>query len=488
MPVADNYQIIQVTSSDANIRVDVTWDYDQLSELYIWQQDIATGVVSYFNLGDFTVVEKTDLSGDYIEVQNVSTGTAIVNTGRATPKAQTYNLANSEAIDPVALIEALDQAVKMIQESAEIVGTPDRRVITSVNPFDVPDKVTRAGKLLSFDENGDVQFTTSDEALDTAIGYAEEWANNPEDQLVSLGAGGDQIDDYSALHHSAKASAQRVLAETARTGAETAETNAQTAQTNAETAQTNAETAETNAQTAETNASTSESNALASENKAQLWAEEAEDVEVEPGLYSAKHWAQKAEELSSGGGGDGGTLLTTIDMTNGGANDLNNIDITWQASWDTYDYVKIFVDGANATNTGQFGFVLSGNAGSTWKTLFSTTRQACSPTSNAINAGDSFGFVAEMALRERVKPMHFWNWHWSPNSGGGTLDINNNIPYIGTLYSYSGTTLTNTLNTGDSVGWDTGGDGFFGYLLRFTHEVGNFNSGTLKIIGYNYPS
>lgn len=47
-------------------------------------------------------------------------------------------------------------------------------------------------------------------------------------------------------------------------------------------------------------AATSADNALASENKAEKWAEEAEDVEVEAGKYSAKHWALKAEEFSSG--------------------------------------------------------------------------------------------------------------------------------------------------------------------------------------------
>ena len=44
------------------------------------------------------------------------------------------------------------------------------------------------------------------------------------------------------------------------------------------------------------NASTSEANALASENKAEKWAEEDEDVEVETGKYSAKHWAEKSKD------------------------------------------------------------------------------------------------------------------------------------------------------------------------------------------------
>ncbi len=41
-------------------------------------------------------------------------------------------------------------------------------------------------------------------------------------------------------------------------------------------------------------ASVSETNAIASENKAYQWAEEGEDVEVDPGEYSAKHYSLKA--------------------------------------------------------------------------------------------------------------------------------------------------------------------------------------------------
>ena len=37
--------------------------------------------------------------------------------------------------------------------------------------------------------------------------YATEWANKAEDTLVSAAAGGDQVDDYSALHHASKAAA-----------------------------------------------------------------------------------------------------------------------------------------------------------------------------------------------------------------------------------------------------------------------------------------
>jgi hypothetical protein len=48
----------------------------------------------------------------------------------------------------------------------------------------------------------------------------------------------------------------------------------------------------------ETNAGVSETNAGLSEAKAEKWAEEDEDIEVEAGKYSARHWAAKAAVLS----------------------------------------------------------------------------------------------------------------------------------------------------------------------------------------------
>lgn len=63
---------------------------------------------------------------------------------------------------------------------------------------------------------------------------------------------------------------------------------------NAADSETAAGTSETNAANSETAAGLSETNAAASELKAEDWAEEDEDVEVEVGKYSAKHWAAKS--------------------------------------------------------------------------------------------------------------------------------------------------------------------------------------------------
>ena len=99
-------------------------------------------------------------------------------------------------------------------------------------------------------------------------GFAEEWASKAEDSLVSTAAGGNLVDEYSSLHHAAKASASATSASSSSSTATTQASNASTSATNAATSATNASTSETNAATSATNASTSETNASTSETNA----------------------------------------------------------------------------------------------------------------------------------------------------------------------------------------------------------------------------
>lgn len=88
-----------------------------------------------------------------------------------------------------------------------------------------------------------------------AMGFstlAQRWAEEAEDTEVEPG-------QYSALHHALKAAASAVAASAAQVDAEAAQAVVESAR-----------------------------------DKAQDWAEEEEDVEVEEGKYSAKHWATKA--------------------------------------------------------------------------------------------------------------------------------------------------------------------------------------------------
>lgn len=180
-------------------------------------------------------------------------------------------------------------------------------------------------------------------AAQAAESKASKWADESEDVAVETGK-------YSAKHHANKSAASassaaasassastsasnaatsktgadtaKAAAEAAKTAAQAAQTAAESARTAAQAAQAAAETAETNAQASEdtaaahknsasaseVNAAASETNALSyknaaatsatnaagSEVKAGKWAEEAENVQVETGKYSAKHHANKA--------------------------------------------------------------------------------------------------------------------------------------------------------------------------------------------------
>lgn len=93
--------------------------------------------------------------------------------------------------------------------------------------------------------NGQRVATPND--LSDAIDYSTEWANRAEDSLVSTAAGGDQVDDYSALHHAAKAAADAIAtaADAVATAADVVSTNADVVSTNADVVTTNADAATT---------------------------------------------------------------------------------------------------------------------------------------------------------------------------------------------------------------------------------------------------
>ena len=231
MSLPDDYQIEKVSSASSSIKIYIAWDFDGVDELYVWLQNSVTGEVYYQELGDFTVTEDSDGGGVFILVENNQGVSVDVSVARITPKTQTYDLSNGESLNPEALIATLDKTVKMIQDEAK---GYDNQNITSVNPYVVPDKVSRAGKISIFDSDGDPDFDTPDNILSSQIGYAQEWATQIEDTLVSVAAGGNGTTDYSALHHASKASESADAAAVSETGAEVAQAAAEVAQTAAE--------------------------------------------------------------------------------------------------------------------------------------------------------------------------------------------------------------------------------------------------------------
>lgn len=86
---------------------------------------------------------------------------------------------------------------------------------------------------------------------------------------------------------------------------------------------TDAEASKNAAETAETNAETAETGAVNARNKAEQWANADEDVEVEPGEYSAKHYAAKAAQAIEVGSDTTPELGGDLDAND---NKIENVD------------------------------------------------------------------------------------------------------------------------------------------------------------------
>ena len=195
MSVSDDYNIVEIVSTDDPIEVTIPWEFGGITELEVKIQNDSTGVIEKLSDGDFAAV----LTDDGVQVVNSwgSGNSVTVRVYRESPKTQTYTPNESNPLDVTALQASLDKSVKLNQELAAILLD---NAITSENVFAVPDKVTRADKIFKFDSNGNPVFLTVGDALSEGVGYAEEWANKAEDSLVSSAAGGDEVDDYSAKH------------------------------------------------------------------------------------------------------------------------------------------------------------------------------------------------------------------------------------------------------------------------------------------------
>lgn len=129
--------------------------------------------------------------------------------------------------------------------------------------------------------------------------------------------------NLSAVSASASESVATTKASEASTSASEASVSATSASTSATTSTTQAGIATTKANEASVSASnalTSETNANDSEIMAHKWAQEAEDVEVAQGEYSAKHWATKAWNIVYGG-----LTATTVSYNNDSGLTATNI-------------------------------------------------------------------------------------------------------------------------------------------------------------------
>ena len=155
------------------------------------------------------------------------------------------------------------------------------------------------------------------ENLDYYVDRAEEAATNAEasETAAAQSETNAATSASSAMADASSASTSAANAQLSADQAETARLSAEQASSTAQQAAINADVSATDSANSATASATSAGEALASENKAQQWAEEAEDVQVETGQYSAKHWAAKASAaVGLEWGGIGGILADQTDL------------------------------------------------------------------------------------------------------------------------------------------------------------------------------
>lgn len=155
------------------------------------------------------------------------------------------------------------------------------------------------------------------ENLDYYVDRAEEAATNAEasETAAAQSETNAATSASSAMADASSASTSASNAQLSADQAETARLSAEQASSTAQQSAINADVSATDSANSATASATSAGEALASENKAQQWAEEAEDVQVETGQYSAKHWATKASAaVGLEWGGVGGTLANQTDL------------------------------------------------------------------------------------------------------------------------------------------------------------------------------
>ena len=158
------------------------------------------------------------------------------------------------------------------------------------------------GEILLANDNAVIATTKASEASASAL-VSTTKASAASSSATSASAS-ETIAITKANEASTSASTATTKASEASASATIASTKASEASSSATSASSSATTATSGATTATTKASeasTSAINALASENKAKKWADESEDVPVESGLYSAKHWAAKAADIVGSG-------------------------------------------------------------------------------------------------------------------------------------------------------------------------------------------
>lgn len=214
---------------------------------------------------------------------------------------------DAEAIEAIMLAKAQAQAAASAAKASEIVAVDaaSRAETAATTATDAADS-SLANAIRAENARDASMAYASDAAASAQETDADRiaTANSAAQALVSANAA-----DSSAVHAKASEDAAKA-SEQASAGSQAAAaqsaTNAAGSAANSATSATQAAASKDAAAASATAANASKDAAATSETKAKDWAEKSVDTPVEPGAYSAKHWAQKAAEA-------GGTMPAQIE-------------------------------------------------------------------------------------------------------------------------------------------------------------------------------
>ena len=182
-------------------------------------------------------------------------------------------------------------------------------------------------------------------------------------------------------------------------------------------------------------------------------------------------------------------LLTTIDLTNGGANDQNRFDFDTQSDWDNYSYISLKLIAGLTTSTGQMGIgVRTKGSNLSFKGLTSGGKDLW--LFNGENVGDQLVFF-EVWLSNMIGTGIYNQIGYSTPiqiSYGESQGAGHGSEHLGSAGDFDpGTDAISNVAAITNYGlWslnDAGGAGISKVDLTFVHETGNFNNGTLEVWG-----
>jgi len=176
----------------------------------------------------------------------------------------------------------------------------------------------------------------------------------------------------------------------------------------------------------------------------------------------------------------GSDVLLAVDLTNGGANDLNYVEFQHELAWDSYDHLYVEVEGASLSGTNRnIGFVAYANATpTTFLQFVGGTDEAWTPCNSNLTESEIFDMgcrVRAIGVAKGWREDYFYS---------DTENRAHGAEGLGSQYDYSGGNYGNPVSVTLWQGWPTGSNTWLNHSFRLQLESGaTFDAGTVTLKG-----